>query len=204
LKDIKNKILVFLAFIILKLLYFTYRIKVTGSLYDKAALYVFWHGKMFIMIPFLGYKKTVALVSKSEDGELITNVLKYFKYEFARGSSSRDGEKALIQLIKKLKHGKSAAITPDGPRGPAKVFQKGAVYIALKSNVPIIPISYNSSRSCRFSSWDKFEVPYPFSKVNIKIGKPVYFKEGGKKNIIKYCNKLEKRLKKLEENKKSK
>ncbi len=172
---LKFKVLPFLLFFLLKFLYFTYRIKVEGdeSLIDeKKKIIVFWHSKMLPLIPFLGKREIVALVSMSEDGELISGVLRRFKYILVRGSTSRGGGRAIVKLLKKLNEGYAIAITPDGPRGPSRVFQKGAALLSKKSGAEIIPLSYLSSKSYFFNSWDKFELPLPFSKITIKIGTP--------------------------------
>ncbi len=174
---IKFKLIPFFVFLIMKILYFTYRIEIinkTGEEITSPCVFAFWHGKMWVFIPFLGGKGIVALVSQSEDGEMISNLLKYYKYKLVRGSTSRGGSKALINLIKELKKGERVAITPDGPRGPARIFQKGALYLSLKADVPIVPMNFISSKSYRFSSWDKFEIPYPFSKIKIIIGETIF------------------------------
>jgi len=140
---------------------------------EQGNILVFWHSKMLPIIPFLGKRNIVALVSMSEDGELISRVLKKFDYILVRGSTSRGGAAALVKLIKKIKEGYSVAITPDGPRGPARVFQKGAFIITKKTKAKIIPLSYVSSNSYFFNSWDKFELPLPFSKIVLRIGTPL-------------------------------
>ena len=175
-KFFKFTILPLLIFIFLKILYFSYRKKVEGEreiLEEQGNILVFWHSKMLPIIPFLGKRNIVALVSMSEDGELISRVLKKFDYILVRGSTSRGGATALVKLIKKIKEGYSVAITPDGPRGPARVFQKGAFIITKKTKAKIVPLSYVSSKSHFFNSWDKFELPLPFSKIVLRIGTPL-------------------------------
>jgi len=175
-KFFKFTILPLLIFIFLKILYFSYRKRVEGDkkiLQQQGNILVFWHSKMLPIIPFLGKKRIVALVSMSEDGELISGVLKKFGYILVRGSTSRGGAAALVKLIKKIKEGYSVAITPDGPKGPARVFQKGAFVIAKKTKANMIPLSYVSSKSHFFNSWDRFELPLPFSKVVLRIGAPL-------------------------------
>ena len=197
----KFKILPFIIFFFLKLLYFTYRIKIIGKkelLEGQGDIIVFWHSKMLPIIPFLGGKGIVALVSMSEDGELISDVLKRFHYKMVRGSTSRGGGRALVKLLKKIKDGYTIAITPDGPRGPSRKFQKGALVLSLKTGAKIIPISYKSSGSHFFNSWDRFELPFPFSKIEIRIGVPFISTnnqndfEEEKKEMEKILNELEK------------
>jgi lysophospholipid acyltransferase (LPLAT)-like uncharacterized protein len=160
----------------MRILYSTYKITIinkTDEDLNSPSVITFWHGKMWVFIPFLGKKGVVALVSHSEDGEMISNLLKYFKYKLVRGSTSRGGSKALVKMIKNLKKGDIVAITPDGPKGPSRIFQKGALYLSAKAKVPIIPMNFISSNSYSFSSWDKFEIPYPFAKIKIIIGKKI-------------------------------
>ncbi len=200
-KFLKFKLLPFLIFIILKLLYLSYRKNIKGEvelLKEKGNILVFWHSKMLPIIPFLGKRKIVALVSMSEDGELISNVLKRFGYIMVRGSTSRGGAKAVVKLLKKLKEGNTVAITPDGPRGPSRNFQKGALILSFKTGKKIIPLSYKSSKSHFFNSWDRFELPLPFSRIEIIIGKPYIVKNSeddfseDKINMEKILNALEK------------
>ncbi len=189
-KFIKFKLIPFLVFFIMKILYSTYRITIINKTNEDLCLpsvLTFWHGKMWVLIPFLGKKGVVALVSNSEDGEMISGLLKYFGYKLVRGSTSRGGSRALVKMIKMLKQGEVVAITPDGPRGPSRVFQKGALYLSAKANVPIIPMNFVSSSSYKFSSWDRFEIPYPFAKVKIIIGeKFIIDGKSDDKNTDKY------------------
>lgn len=120
-------------------------------------------------------KNYSALVSQSKDGEILTNVLNQWGYNVLRGSSSKGGKEALEELITSSGNS-SVVLTPDGPRGPAKELKNGALIISNKCNIPIIPVSINyGKRKILSGSWDKFEIPYPFSKCEVKFGKEVFY-----------------------------
>jgi lysophospholipid acyltransferase (LPLAT)-like uncharacterized protein len=87
-----------------------------------------------------------------------------------RGSTSRGAARALIGLARAVESGRSAAVTPDGPRGPAHVFAPGAVIAAQRTGVPIIPIRVSASSAWRLKSWDRFLIPKPFARVDIHYG----------------------------------
>jgi lysophospholipid acyltransferase (LPLAT)-like uncharacterized protein len=137
----------------------------------------FWHGKMLIGWKLLSRRNPAALVSESKDGELLTKVLRHWKYELARGSSSKGGKDALEILVRKAKDGFTIGITPDGPRGPAKKFKAGAVIIAKRSLKPLVLIGIGFQKSVRLKSWDAFEIPKPFSRVYVKCSEPMYYEE---------------------------
>jgi lysophospholipid acyltransferase (LPLAT)-like uncharacterized protein len=90
-----------------------------------------------------------------------------------RGSSSRGGAKALLAMIKGIKAGNNAAITPDGPRGPKYRLQQGAITISQKSSTPLVPLHFESTNQWIFSkSWDKHKMPKPFSTIVASVGAP--------------------------------
>jgi hypothetical protein len=92
-----------------------------------------------------------------------------------RGSSSRRGPQALLELTSWLERGYNLAITPDGPRGPRYVVQPGVVALGQITGAPVIPISYRASRKFTLRSWDQFQIPLPFSRCEIILGKPICF-----------------------------
>ncbi len=122
-------------------------------------------------------KLFTALVSKSNDGEILTNLLRKFSYKIIRGSSSKDGKKAIEEILND-KDLTSVVLTPDGPRGPSNVIKNGALILSNKLNIPIIPVKirYNKFFVLR-KSWDKFKIPYPFSKCEVTFGNEYFYPE---------------------------
>lgn len=133
-----------------------------------------WHNRLFLFAyairKFFPSAQGAALVSASRDGAILAEVLKHFGFDVVRGSSSRRGATALLELAEKIGRGQHAAITPDGPRGPAYEPGSGIVFLAQKSGAEILPMNFEFSSYWRLRSWDRFFVPKPFSKVRYVIG----------------------------------
>ena len=141
----------------------------------KPWIFCFWHCNITQTLwPLRGMGFT-GLVSSSHDGELAATALNAFGNQAIRGSSSSGGAKALLQLIRLLKQRKVVAITPDGPRGPARHLQIGAVALASKSGAPLLPLHMESTKQWVFQkSWDLHKIPKPFATKVICIGEPIY------------------------------
>ena len=137
-------------------------------------LYAFWHGRMLILSYSHRWQRIHVLISQHRDGELIARIIERLGFVSVRGSTTRGGTKALFEMAKKGTSGYDIAITPDGPRGPKFKVQAGALYIAQRSGLPILPISTSAKRRWTLSSWDRFLIPKPFSKSVIAIGEPIY------------------------------
>lgn len=150
--------------------------KVIDELRKQKQNYVlaFWHGTM--LLPWFLHKNDgfAALTSKSKDGDLLAKQLKHWKYKVVRGSSSKGGDVALEIMIDHAKNGYSIAITPDGPRGPEHKFKAGAVITAKKSLVPLVLAGIGIKSKKKLKSWDKFQIPNPFSNVKVIYSDPVY------------------------------
>jgi len=131
-----------------------------------------WHGQLFPLAFYMRDRGIVVLVSGSRDGEIIARVNARFGYRGIRGSSSKGGREALIEMIAALKRGDVMAVTPDGPRGPAHKFQPGALIASMRAQVPIVPYVMKADRVWRLKSWDRFQVPKPFARVTIAFGEP--------------------------------
>jgi hypothetical protein len=136
-------------------------------------IYSLWHGRMFFPVYFFRGQKTSILVSQSRDGELITGLLQILGQKVIRGSSSRGGARALVELCRRLEAGQDVALTPDGPRGPRHRVQPGIIGLASRTGAPILPIAFGASRKKTFQSWDRFSLPLPFSRVALVFGPPV-------------------------------
>lgn len=132
-----------------------------------------WHGTMLSPIWRHRDRDVIALVSEHRDGEYITRVLERLGYGAARGSSTRGGVRALRELLRAGRSGRVLAVTPDGPQGPREVMKTGPLVLAGRSGIPLIPIGVGMSRAWRLSSWDRFSIPRPFSRIHIYYGDPV-------------------------------
>ncbi len=146
------------------------------------AIYCLWHNRLALSMPvYARYIKKrnrtsgmAALVSASRDGGFLASILKCFKAEAVRGSSSRRGSQALLELTTWAECDYDLAITPDGPRGPRYIVQDGVISVAQLTGRPIIPASSRVSRKICIKSWDRFQIPLPFSRCEIVFEKPVH------------------------------
>ncbi|SVD66245.1 uncharacterized protein METZ01_LOCUS419099, partial [marine metagenome] len=119
-------------------------------------------------------RKLVALISASKDGAILARTLEHFDVQSARGSSSRRGAQAIRELATWAEKGYDLAITPDGPRGPCYRVQEGIVALAQITGHPIVPISACTHWKKCFKSWDAFQFPLPFTRCDVRIGKPIW------------------------------
>jgi lysophospholipid acyltransferase (LPLAT)-like uncharacterized protein len=142
----------------------------------KNVVVAFWHGSMFVGW-FLHRPKenwnVSALVSQSNDGEFLSTILERWNYTMIRGSSHTGGKEAMQLMVDEVAKGNSLAITPDGPRGPRHEMKMGAVRVAQLSGVPLILVGIAASKKKQLRSWDKFEIPRPFSSVVAKYSGPI-------------------------------
>ncbi|MEO8447662.1 MAG: lysophospholipid acyltransferase family protein [bacterium] len=158
----------------------TLRIKIHNkNAHDQKAVYIFWHSKMILGWWLFRDRKFAALVSQSKDGEILTRLLDKWNYNTIRGSSSKGGKEALAELNSAIQNtNTSAVITPDGPRGPALQIKNGALIIAKENKIPIIPLKITYyKKKMLIKSWDKFELPLPFSKCEVNFGDKHYYDE---------------------------
>ena len=149
---------------------------VIENLNSKNQNYVlaFWHGTMLLPWYLHGAPNFAALTSKSKDGDLLAKVLKKWKYQVVRGSSSTGGDVALGIMVDYARNKYSIAITPDGPRGPRQKFKAGAVVTAKKTNIPVVLAGVAFKRKRILSNWDKFEIPYFFTTTKVVYSEPIY------------------------------
>ena len=141
---------------------------------NKNYVLAFWHGTMLLPWYLNRKKNFAALISKSKDGDLLAKILKHWKYQVVRGSSSTGGSVALGIMVDFAKNNSSVAITPDGPRGPAHKMKAGAVITAKKSGLPLVLCGIGIKKKKVLKSWDSFEVPMPFTKVKVIYSDPVF------------------------------
>lgn len=138
----------------------------------RQPIMAFWHSRILPATVFFQRRGIVVITSQNFDGEWIATIIERFGYGTARGSTSRGAARALVQLRKTMAEGKPTAFTLDGPRGPAKVAQPGAVFLAKITGNPIVPFHIEAARHWTANSWDRTQVPKPFSDVAIAIGAP--------------------------------
>lgn len=189
LKKLKNRLagglLPTVIFLIVRALYATMRTRVVGGDIPQAfqdrgegVINVFWHARL-LMVPMCYTGKGVyVLISSHGDGEIIANVMRLFRFHLVRGSSSKGGREAFHDMVRLARNDKDLAITPDGPRGPAEVVKPGVAQLARLTGKAVVPLAFGASRAKRFSSWDRFLVPYPFSRGVFVWGEPVCYRQG--------------------------
>ena len=143
---------------------------------NKQSVIAFWHGSMlvgwFLHRPRNG-GPVAALVSQSEDGEILSATLARWGYAMIRGSSHVGGKEAMQLMVDAITQGNSLCITPDGPTGPRHQMKMGAVRTAQRAHVPLFLVGIANGRKKILKSWDRFEIPLPFSKVSVWYGDPL-------------------------------
>jgi hypothetical protein len=143
---------------------------------DQPVIFCLWHNRLAIsmLVHRRHPRKLAALVSASKDGALLAAILGRFGVEQIRGSSSRRGPQALLELTSHARKGYDLAITPDGPRGPRYVVQQGVISLAQITGLPIIPVTCNTQRKVCLKSWDRFQIPLPFSSCELILNEPIH------------------------------
>ncbi len=161
----------------------------------RQPIMAFWHGRILPATLFFRDRGIVVITSANFDGEWIARIIERFGYGTARGSTSRGAKRAMLKLVRDMETGKPAAFTLDGPRGPANAAQPGAVWLAKATRNPVLPFHVEAARHWTVKSWDRTQIPKPFSTVALVIGEP--FNVDGEIEDARL--ELERRLKALEE-----
>jgi lysophospholipid acyltransferase (LPLAT)-like uncharacterized protein len=133
----------------------------------------FWHGRILPATFYFRRRGIVVITSENFDGEWIARIIERFGYGTARGSTSRGAVKALLKLRRDMAEGRPAGFTLDGPRGPARVAQPGAIWLARASGNPVLPFHLEASSYWTMGNWDRTQVPKPFSTVALAVGEPL-------------------------------
>ena len=139
----------------------------------RQPIMTFWHGRILPAAYFFRRRGIVVITSENFDGEWIAGIIERFGYGTARGSTSRGGGKALLQLVRDMAAGKPAGFTVDGPRGPARVAQPGAMWLAKATGNPVLPFHVEADRHWTLNSWDRTQVPKPYATVALAMGEPL-------------------------------
>jgi len=164
---------------LIRLLAMTWRVRVVndaGLLAARSAgqrvIFTLWHGELLPLLWQHRREGVAVVISEHRDGEIVARIAEQLGYTTVRGSTSKGASRALIGLMRAVEEGRDAAVTPDGPRGPAHVFAPGAAIAAQRTGVPLLPVRASASRAWRLKSWDRFLVPKPFATVSITYGMP--------------------------------
>jgi len=169
------KILIRIGLYILYMISLTWRVRVLGTVDHKPKVIAFWHGKMLpVWFYFRKFKKKAGVVSNSNDGQVLSDYLKMLDFKLIRGSSSKGGKQVIERAINQAKD-TTILITPDGPRGPHEKMKIGAVLISNRGNIPLQLCSVYIGWSIKLNSWDKFEIPVPFSPIILKFSETFEF-----------------------------
>lgn len=161
-------------------------------------IYCLWHDRIFAGTYFLRDRGIVVITSQSRDGEYIARFLKRFGFGTIRGSSTRGGVRALVEMIREMRRGSPMAFTVDGPRGPRYEAKKGAVILAKKTANPMIAFSVECDRHWTVKSWDRLQIPVPFSRAKFILDAPIYVSaDADEAEIEEKRNELQRSLNRL-------
>lgn len=159
---------------------------VIASLWHYALVFVFYYFRRF---------RITAMVSASRDGDYIARLANQFGFETSRGSRNQQGVAALKAMLRAVKNGRNGAIVADGSQGPPRVAQPGALLVAARTGVPIIPLVWSASRYFTIRSWDRTAVPKPFARIDLFYGEPLFIPpRPSDADIERYRQELEQRL----------
>ena len=139
----------------------------------KIPIYAFWHNRIFAGTYFFRNRGIVVITSQSFDGEYIARFIQRFGYGAVRGSSTRGGVGALVEMIRLMKRGLPMGFTVDGPKGPKYVAKSGAVLLAKKTGNPLMPFVVETEKFWTVKSWDKLRIPKPFTRAKVFIMEPI-------------------------------
>lgn len=160
----------------------------------------FWHGRILPAAFYFRDRGIVVISSENFDGEWTARIIQRFGFATARGSTSRGALKAMLKMVRAAKAGKPCGFTVDGPRGPARIVQPGAVWLAKETGHPILPFHLEASAHWTARSWDRTQIPKPFSTVALVIDAPIEVpSDAGAEQLERVRVELERRLHGLEQ-----
>ncbi len=140
----------------------------------RTPIFVSWHEQVFLATYFWRNRGIVVMTSQSFDGEYIARFIQRFGYGAARGSSTRGGTGALVEMIRLQRAGRPCGFVIDGPRGPRRIAKMGAVLLAKKTGQPILPFAVAPARFVEARSWDRMQIPLPFTRARLSIAPPIF------------------------------
>ncbi|HEU4995868.1 MAG TPA: lysophospholipid acyltransferase family protein [Gemmatimonadaceae bacterium] len=157
---------------------------------DEPIIYVLWHGQILPLLWTHRKRDISVIISRHRDGEIIARIAKSLGFRLVRGSTSRDAARALLNASREIEAGHDLAVTVDGPRGPAGVVAPGALVIAQRTGVVLIPTGASASRAWRLRSWDRFLVPKPFARVTVAYGQPIRVAPGNPRDATQHVERV--------------
>ena len=167
-------------YLLIRLIGSTVRFRVEGWEHWEEAtrdgglpIYTFWHDRIFLTLYFWQRRRIVVMTSRSFDGEYIARFIQRFGCGASRGSSTRGGATALVEMTRLVRAGCAAAFTVDGPKGPRHKAKMGAVLLAKKTGQPVLPFSVNAESFWQVGSWDRLQIPKPFTRAVVRIAPPI-------------------------------
>jgi lysophospholipid acyltransferase (LPLAT)-like uncharacterized protein len=136
-------------------------------------IFAFWHGRILPATFFWRNRGIIVLSSQNADADYSTNIIRRFGFGFIRGSTSRGAIRGTIGLVRALQRGSPVAFTVDGPRGPIHQVHQGVTWLSAYSSVPVLPFHIEARKAFVLRSWDRFQIPLPFSEVQLEISEPM-------------------------------
>ena len=195
------------AFFLIKFLQWTMRFEELNGerirgLWERGenGIGAFWHGRLLMTPLVYGGRGLKILISRHRDGELITRTVRHFGLETVRGSSTRGGIAGIKGLVRALQKGYDVAVAPDGPRGPRYKVQPGIIQLAKLSGRPIFPFTFSATPRKVLHTWDRFIIPFPFSRGVFVWGEPIWVDRAeGEEEMKQKALLLERRLQEITE-----
>ncbi len=143
---------------------------------SRGVIFVLWHNGLMVPLGHESCRGVRALISAGPDGEFAARVVRRFGVQAVRGSTSKDGGRALLEAVRSVQWNGTPprwAVTPDGPRGPRYVLQAGAAWLASRTGLPVVPLGIAAERAWYLKTWDRYCIPKPFSRVHLVFGDPL-------------------------------
>lgn len=204
-RPLKERIQLWILIRLLKLFFLTeqHLLKIKSINYPKGQfIFSMWHCHQCLVYGVEDKSKFYALISASNDGEIIAKAAECLNIKSVRGSTKRKGVSATLEMLEKLKEGNSAGIMVDGPRGPRGKVKDGIINISKLSGVPIVPVAWASKDKTffEFNTWDKFKLPFGPCRTVALYGDPVYIpSELSKEEMQEWCVKIEEKMNLLQQ-----
>ena len=171
----RNRVLIVLGPLLLRLWFSTVKTRWIFPGYgDREArdltnrIFAIWHAQLLLFVKTHRNTGVRLLISGHGDGQLIAGIVERMGLRKVSGSSTRGGGAAMKVLVEVADDGRGVVITPDGPRGPAYRFRPGAVYLASRTGLPVVPVYARFDRYWELGTWDRFILPKPFSRCVIQ------------------------------------
>lgn len=184
--------------VVMRLLARTWRIRVVGDEGMQRArkageplIFALWHGELFALLWQHRNEGAKVLISEHRDGEIVARAAHALGFGTVRGSTTRGGGRALLEMVRVLQAGGEIAVTPDGPKGPAHRYAPGVLIVAQRSGVPIVCVALHASRGWRLNSWDRFLIPKPFARITVAYSEPTIIDAGSAREAAEQVGRFE-------------